>query len=475
MSLLSFGFSILAARFLGVESYGVYKLAITVCTLLVAICFLGLDGGVVRYIPIGLKERDDAKVWGVIQLGTAVPGLVGLLVAAVFFFGAEFLANRIFEDPSLAPVLQIMVLAIPIRVVTTALGAICAGFKQVQCGTYADDIGFNLIKLLLAVALLVLGFGIIGLAIGYVLAAIGSVSIAFAFANRLFPSSRRRDAKRELRTLFAFSVPLYFQRLLNRFGRHVETIFLGYFGVMRDVGIYGAILPLSAVGNMAFDSIRTISAPIISELHNAGLLDELERFYQATSKWALTINLPIFATIVLFAETLLSIFGSEFTAGETGLIILAAGAMFNVSTGVCGTVINMTGYSRLGLLNSIIYLVTTVGFAVVLIPRFHLVGAAVAGTITIVINNTLRLFQVFFLFDGLLPFGKPTLKPIVAILVAGSLTAYLQHNWWVDQPIAQLLVMGPILCLAYGLLLAVMRLSQDDRVILKKIATRLGF
>lgn len=57
MYVISFGFSVSVARFLGAEPYGLYKLAITIITILVAVSFFGLDGGLVRFLAIARKEK----------------------------------------------------------------------------------------------------------------------------------------------------------------------------------------------------------------------------------------------------------------------------------------------------------------------------------------------------------------------------------------------------------------------------------
>lgn len=473
MYVLSFGFSVGVARFLGAEPYGLYKLAITIVTILAAVSFFGLDGGLVRFLPIARKEKNEARVWGLMQLGAGIPLLISLFLSALFLVFAEPIAADIIRKPELLPVLRVGVLAVPLAVLLNSLAAIAQGFKAVQYITYAQDIGFNVIKLLLSLGLLLLGFGVLELTVAYALSTAVAAFWMLYYVHRLFPLNRRNAAaQRNAREIFHFSIPLYLQRLLNRFGGDFEILFLGFFGVLADVGVYGAILPLSAIGNMALDSVRKISEPIISELHSQGDIGALKRFYQTTTKWALSFNLPIFLTILLFAEVLLGIFGREFTVGAAGLVILAAGVLFNVASGTCGTVINMTGHSRLGLLNSAVYLVTTIVLDFLLIPQWHLLGAALAASLTILINNLLRLGEVYLLFNRLVPFNKSFAKPLVATLLAGGLTHGLIQLVWVGQPLRQFMVFVPLMWLVYGLSIFALGLSEDDRQILDKLRNR---
>jgi len=51
-----FLFSVVIARFLGAEQFGLYRLSLTVTAIVGAVCYLGLDGGLSRFIPIAVKE-----------------------------------------------------------------------------------------------------------------------------------------------------------------------------------------------------------------------------------------------------------------------------------------------------------------------------------------------------------------------------------------------------------------------------------
>ena len=470
----SFIFSITVARMLGAEQFGLYNLALTASGLAAGLSYLGLNGGLSRYIPIFRSEGNPAKIWGVIQIGTSIPFLISLILSTIFWITAEPVSIIFFKEPALTPVLRIAIISIPIIILTSSAELITQGFKQLQYQVYAMDLAFSIVKLILAIILLVLGLGVIGVISAYVVSWVISLVMLVYFAHRLFPLNRSiSSAQRNVGEMFRFSLPLYFSRLLSAFSGSFETLALGFFGIVADVGVYAAILRLSQIGNMFFSSLRKISVPVISELYSQGKYDELERFYQTTTKWSVAFNLPIFLTISLFATSLLTIFGDDFTSGATGLVILAGATLFNAATGTCGTVINMTGHSKLALLNSLVYLGTTIILDIVLIPRFQLVGAAWAGALTIVINNTLRLIEVYYIVPGLLPFNLSFLKPIIAGLLAVSGTYLLMGFTLVNWPLMQLIVLAPVLWLIYVGIILALKLSDEDRMILDKLQGRL--
>ena len=55
---VSLVFTYLMARLLGADSYGLYKLGHFFAMISGAICHVGLEGGIKRYIPIALNKKD---------------------------------------------------------------------------------------------------------------------------------------------------------------------------------------------------------------------------------------------------------------------------------------------------------------------------------------------------------------------------------------------------------------------------------
>ena len=70
---ISFVFSVLVARLLGAERLGLYTLALSITGFVSGFAFLGLDGGLSRFIPIARKEKNKNEIWGLIQIGVGIP------------------------------------------------------------------------------------------------------------------------------------------------------------------------------------------------------------------------------------------------------------------------------------------------------------------------------------------------------------------------------------------------------------------
>ena len=447
-----------------------------IVTITAAISLLGLDGGIKRYIPMARNERNKAKIWGIIQIGVGIPFLTGFALSMIILLAAGPIATKLFDNEKLVPVLRLASLAIPFFVLGHSFGAITLGFKKVQYDAYARDIAFDVIKLILALSAIFLGFGLVGVTASYVIAAVLSSLMLIGFVHRFFPLKRPiKQAERNTREIFRFSLPLFFSLLLNQFGRRLETLVLGIFGVVTQVGVYSAILSIAGIGNLGYIALRKIATPIISELHSQQKITELKDYYQTITKWAVSFNLPFFLIIILFSENLLQILGKEFTIGSVGLIILASGILVDAATGICGIVISFSGHSKVTFYNSIVFIVVTLILDFILIPQFGLIGAACAGALSLVIVNLLRLVEVYVLINGILPFNWSLLKPLGSALFATAVIYGLRLVVFVDHYLLQFITLSVLLWALYIAGIVALRLSDEDRLIVGKVLNRFKF
>ncbi len=206
-------------------------------------------------------------------------------------------------------------------------------------------------------------------------------------------------------------------------------------------------------------AVSTIFAPKIYALYGRGDLEEVGRLYQRSTRWVLMCVLPLFFYTVLNAKPLLALFGPEFVKGSAALIILAAAYLVMTGTGPAGDVVLMSGRSKAILYAAAASGALGLGLNVYLIPRFGLLGAAVATGLAIALGNVANVLLAWR-FTGLQPYTKAIAKPIViAACVAGLHVAVGLIVG--GEPIPQL-VWGAVIWLMYPLLLFRLGLETED-------------
>jgi len=469
-----FAFSIVLTRSIGAEQFGLYNLALTVAAFAAVFADLGLPHGVVRFVPIYVQERDEAGLWGLLQATWALAGSISFFLAVGMFGLADPLAERLFNEPGLAPLLRLASIAVPMT--TLALTAVAAtrGFKQMHYKVYAQDVAFQTIKFVLTVTLLGLGLGVSGALMAHIIASAVAIGLLFHFLHRLFPLNRSlRSARWDLGSLLHFSLPLYFGQLVGQFGGDIATLLVGVMDTAVSVGIYAVALRVSAVGNMFLLSASLVAMPIVSELYHRRDYGQLGSLYQTVTKWSLSFNLPFFLTVLLFARPLLSIFGSDFSTGAPSLIVLSFGILADAAIGIPGVLLSMTGRSKLHLFNSIVAVITSVVFNLLFIPRWGVFGAAIATASSLFLANALALLEVFILLR-LWPHNRGFAKPLIAGLMAAALTFIV--NRWIPAGLSlsfSLVFNIAALWLSYAMGLMLLGISEEDKFILSTLKARL--
>lgn len=464
--------TILMARILGAEQYGLYNLALVAASIAGGLAVLGLDTGLVRYIAIFASRRDEARMWGALQIGVGIPTIVSVFMGISLFTLANPIAVQLFHEPRLVPLLRLASLAVPILTLIEVMAAATQGFKKMQYTTIAQDISQPTIRLTLMVVLAIVGLSAAGAVTAFISAVFVTFVMLLYFLNKLFPLKRPlRTAQRNIKEMCRFSFPAYLSDLILTFRSNIQTMLLGTLHSVTNVGVYAVASHVDMIGGIFHRAIIVASRPIIAELHDKGEREQLRHFYQTTTKWTFTLNLPLLLITVLFPVQILSIFGKSFVDGSLTLIILAWASMVDAGTGICGTVLDMTGNTNWKLFNSIVRLALSLTFNFLLIPEWGVVGAAVAALAAAITINLLRLLQVF-VFVRLLPYNASIIKPVIAGLVALMATLGMSQLFPSAANYVYTAINMVILLAVYISVTLLLGLSLEERVVLMYLRRR---
>lgn len=463
---------VLLARLLGAEEFGRYSLALSAGTIAASISLFGLDDAVMRYVAILASRDDEAGVWGALQFSIGVAVGFSVLMAAGLFALAEPIAGRLFHEPSLAYLLRVMSITVPFLTLSEILAYSTRGFKKMGYGVIAENVGQLLVRLILISLLGLLGLDAVKAAIAFGLSDLAASLMLVYFLNKEFPLRRAlRSARYDVRDILNFSIPLWISGLLSTFRSNIQTVLLGALSTITSVGIYTVASKIDLVGVMIYRAAITAVKPILAELDARQDWKQMGQLYQATSRWVFMLNIPIFLIMVLFPSELLSLFGRSFVNGSQALMILAWSNLANVSTGICGSIIDMTGHTRLKLFNSVTQIAVSIGLNYVLIQQWGLLGAAVATLAGIALVNLLRLLEVWVLF-GLLPYNASFIKPVAAALITFGIVTVTRQLLPGHLPLLYLVLHALIIAAAYGGAMLLMGLPEEDRTVFARFVRR---
>ncbi|MEM2125330.1 MAG: flippase [Candidatus Methanosuratincola sp.] len=458
--------SVLLARLLGANQYGMYTLALSASNIAVGIAVFGLDSALIRYVAILANRRDEKGLWGALQVGIGTAMLLSVLTGTFLFAFATIIAERTFQEPQLAPLLQLVSVIVPFLTLSEILAGANRGFKRMDYAVIAQFVAQPVIRLVLIGILAFSGFNTVHAILTFGLADLSASLLLLYYLNKEFSLKRSLlHARRDLREIFNFSIPFWLSDMMLWLKNNLQPLLIGTLNTITGVGVFSIVNNITRVSGEFASSINTSSKPIIAELHDRGDVKQLGRIYQTANKWNVMVQLPIFLIMVLFPGQILSIFGSSFAAGATTLVVLAFADLVSVGTGMGGTIIDMTGYTKLKLLNSTIRIALYFILDILLIPRFGLIGAAMAILLGELVVNLLRLIQVFVLFR-ILPFNRSFAKPVTSIGLALACSMLLNIWFPADSNYFMTILHMVLVVMIYAAAILSLGLNEEERTML---------
>lgn len=464
--------SFLIAKLLGPAQLGIYSLAITIAVFASQISTFGMQAGVIKFIPHHIRKDERPKVKGIIITSfTSTLGL-GLIIGAVLFFFADYIAGGVFHKPALSLPLKIVSIAVPIVALYSITSATLRAFKMIAHQSFML-ITQKVLLLVFVFAAILIGVKIVGIII------IAEISFAIAaliggaiIIKERFPLIRNMPAEYIFRNLYGYSFLMSLSYIASYFISSTDILMLGYFKTLSDVGIYKLSVSFAVMCVMPVYIVNIAHAPLVSEFHAKDEAKKMKAVATTLNRWVFMVSLPVYLALILYAGRLLGFFGRDFTGGTPVLIILGFAQLVSASTGSVSILLTMTKYPHLDLLNNVILLVLCLALNFVLIPIFGIVGAATATATAIVFINLLRLAEVSHIFK-FRPYNLVFLKPLAAGLIAfgvsKSIICYAKPLWqshaWPLLPL--------VFALIYAGALFILKFEREDSELLSWLLRRI--
>ncbi len=397
-------------RTLGPGAYGDVSIGLAVMMIATTIGLLGLRQGVPRYIS---RFDEPSAIRGAWVTGLGIAVGIGIAIAVLLIAYAEPLATLLFEEADSPAMIALFAVAVPFVVgMEIGVGAV-RGLENTIYRTYTRDLLYPGVRLLVLVALLLAGAGILSAGYAYLIGAAAAFVVVHVLLSRLLPLVG--TVRTDVPEMLAFSIPLVISTLLSRLLTRTDTIMLGYFRPSVEVGLYGAAFPLAGSMVLILSSFGFMYLPVASRLDAENKRDEVDGIYKITTKWIFILTFPAFLTLVVFSgDVLRATFGAQYVPASTPLSILAVGFFSRAAFGRSRETVSALGFTTYLLLTNGFAFVLNVGLNLVLIPRFGPSGAAVASAASFVGLNLAVFAFLAYRFD-ITPFSRWTRRTIVVL------------------------------------------------------------
>ncbi|WP_434739780.1 flippase [Micromonospora sp. SH-82] len=460
---------LLLARVLGVREVGRYAQCYAVLSLFGLLSLSGFRAGLTRFVAVHLADDDAPALRGTIRLGLGVSVGSAVLLATGLAAAAPWLAEQL-NDPGLTTGLRLVALTLPATTICEAALAATRGWRTQRPFTYIGQLYEPGTRLLVTVLALATGAGLTGAFWALAVAGWSAALLALVALARLL---RRVEPARPVyrpRQLFGFSTVSWASSLSSTGLIWMDTLLLGFFA-NPEIGVYNVATRLVTVAIFVLAPINASFGPYIAYLYHQGSLPDVRRVYTVATGWVVRLSLPAFVALLILPGDLLRVFDGSIATGATVTVVLALGQLVNAATGPCGTVLNMSGRVALNMADNVAALVINVLLNLWLIPAYGIVGSAVAWSVSLIVVNIARVWQVRYLI-GALPFSPGMLKGVAAAGVAAL--AGLGAQALVPQWPWSLVVGLTVIAGSYLAVVLALGLSKEDVMVLRTLRRRRG-
>ncbi len=486
--LLGYAYRIVVARYFGPEVYGLFSLALMISGWFIAISALGLNEGLLRFIPNYRGKKDQESIKYIFKFSAWTVAITSIISGFLLFMLSDYIALTFFREEGLIIFLKIFSIVVPISVLGYPFLASIRAHEEISWYSFIYNIAQNAIKVFALIVFIILGMNSDAVSFSYLAGIFGMLIMAYFVCKYKIPylfgaDNLSVDKERGLRKeLMSYSLPLLFYGIVSMIFYWIDSFALGYYKSAFVVGLYNAAIPIAILLGVAPELFMQLFFPMINREYAKKNVKLIGALSKQVAKWILLVNIPLFAIMLVFPGAVINLFfGTEYLAAENALRILSVGALFSSIFIISNNLIQMTGRSGVVLTNIVIAAAINLVLNIDLVPMQQIGfidnstgmnGAAIATVISVIIFNMLFMAGAYR-YLKIIPLRRKMITLFLIAMIPAALLFYLR-TIFVSNSLIVLAGLFAVFMLVYILLILVAGvLDENDWGIINKIYKKL--
>lgn len=394
-AVLGFSNTVILARILSTGGLGEVILALSVMNICSMIAGFGMNGAMMRFVPVYLEKGRKDTLKGIIYFALKFCFAVSLLFVALLLLLSKFISINVFHTQGLLKLLPIVAVILPVYVLNDVISGVLRGYKDTFRALMPHMFISPLLKITVFLLLSITSkspvFAVVAVLVAEIISIIFSISFLLTKVDRSRPSYEWSECKK----LLDVGSTMIFTILSVFLYTQADLWIVGMLRSTEEVGIYGVISRLVVLISFSLGAFSTIIPSIISSVYSSGDSSEMQRVIRESTRWILTIAMPVVLIILIEGRMILKYaYGERFLAGYTALVILSVGQLVNSGAGLVGWLLQMTGGHRTFMKITIFWGILNVILDIILIRYFGIVGAALSTAFCLAMVNIVSVFVI---------------------------------------------------------------------------------
>jgi O-antigen/teichoic acid export membrane protein len=402
--------SIIIARLLGPELYGVYSLSLVVPVFLLMFTDFGINPALIRFSAKLKAEKKTGQLASLIRVGFLFKLIISFTILFLGLIFSDTLAMFIINRPQLAFLVRIAVFLIFFNGILSTVNSTLIGFDDMRRSAFLSII-LQVTRVILCTLLVVAGFGVFGAVLGYVLsymlaAILGTLIVYINHYRRLSSKIEGNGFEEDLKTMVKYGSPLYFSLTLRNALGIYQRILLAWFATNAVIGNFSIALNFATLILLLTNPIATALFPAFSKLNPTG--EEIKKMTKYAVKYTTILVVPASIFLAIMAKDIVYlIYGSSYNLAPEFLafyciIFLYAG----FGSEVWKSFFNGIGETKTNLKATILYAICLFPLALLLTSSYAALGLILATLISTLVSLiysfwvSKRKFKVVIDFRG---------------------------------------------------------------------------
>lgn len=238
---------------------------------------------------------------------------------------------------------------------------------------------------------------------------------------------------------------------------NIDRIMIEKFVGLYEAGIYTVTYFFGVVLLLPSRSLGRIGSTFLAEAWKTNSMQVIKDIYYKSSINQFLFSALLFAGIWVNVDNVFLILPEKYEPGRWVIFWICWASLFEMTSGVNGTVIATSPFYRLYAVFMVIFVLIIIATNYVLIPMYGITGAAVASAIATFMFVTVRWLFLWRKY-GLQPFNLRYLYAVVITLgayYAGSLLP-VAGPFWLD-----ILIRSGVVLILFAVPVYIFRISED--------------
>lgn len=243
----------------------------------------------------------------------------------------------------------------------------------------------------IAIALVLLHFGVSGVLIGYIAGSLVALAAATVFTRGKFP---KPDNNNPLRPLLHFSFPLFLSSIILLILSQVDIVIIASMtSNYALVGIYYMTIQSLVITEIIWNPLRLTLFPVLSARYSLHDPEGISNIVNTASRYLSYTMFPCCLGLAAIAPTALTLFyGSSYATGAMLLTLLSIATIILAFYSLFTTTLTAIAKTKEVLKINAVLAFSLIVMLVVLVPFLGAVGAALSRLIIYAIGFTLAVY-----------------------------------------------------------------------------------